>query len=201
MLCESADVNSTAMIDESASVWHLAQVREGARIDAGVVIGRGVYIGPGVHIGANSKIQNYALIYEPSKLEAGVFIGPGVILTNDLRPRAVNPDGFPKASQDWEPVGVTVLEGASLGARAVCVAPITIGRWSMVAAGAVVVDDVPDHALVVGVPARRIGWVSRDGARLERVPGSEDRWECSNSGTKYRETSKGTLVELPSPIN
>jgi UDP-2-acetamido-3-amino-2,3-dideoxy-glucuronate N-acetyltransferase len=196
MLNESADISATAFIDESASVWHLAQVRELANIGSGVIVGRGAYIGPGVRVGANSKIQNFALVYEPAELGVGVFIGPGVVLTNDHRPRAVNPDGSFKTSKDWESVGVTVRDGASIGARAVCVAPITIGRWSMVAAGAVVIDDVPDFALVVGVPARRIGWVGRQGSRLERVSGSDGLWMCPVTSTKYQETAPGTLNEV-----
>ena len=196
MISDSSDINATASVDDSASVWHLAQVREGALIAAGAIIGRGAYIGPGVRVGANSKIQNFALIYEPAELGAGVFIGPGAVLTNDHRPRAVNPDGSQKTLNDWEPVGVTVLDGASIGARAVCVAPITIGRWSMVAAGTVVIDDVPDFALVVGVPARRIGWVGRQGARLETVSGSSGLWRCPVTSMMYQESTPGILNEL-----
>lgn len=196
MLSESADISATAKIADSAIVWHLAQVREEAHIEAGAIVSRGAYVGPGVRVGVNTKIQNFALIYEPAELGVGVFIGPGVVLTNDHRPRAVNPDGSLKTSKDWEPVGVTVLDGASIGARAVCVAPVTIGRWSMVAAGAVVIADVPDFALVVGVPARRIGWVGRQGSRLERVSGSEDLWICPVTSIVYQETVPGTLNEL-----
>jgi len=193
---ESADVSEAASIHDSANVWHLAQIREGACLEAGVVVGRGAYIGVGVRVGANSKIQNFALVYEPAVVGAGVFIGPAAVLTNDQRPRAVNPDGTLKSATDWEPVGVIVMEGASIGARAVCVAPVTIGSWSMVAAGAVVVTDVPDFALVVGVPARRIGWVGRSGSRLGRVPGSNDLWVCPVTSVKYREIGSEKLVEL-----
>jgi UDP-2-acetamido-3-amino-2,3-dideoxy-glucuronate N-acetyltransferase len=200
MLSKSADISSTAIIEESANVWHLAQIREEAHVGAGVVVGRGAYIGPGVRVGKNSKIQNFALIYEPADLGDGVFIGPGAVLTNDQRPRAVNPDGSSKTSKDWEPVGVTVLEGASIGARAVCVAPITIGRWSMVGAGAVVIDDVPDFAIVVGVPARKIGWVGRCGSRLERVSSSNDLWVCPVTFMRYQETNHETLIELSALI-
>jgi len=196
VISKSADISATAKIDESANVWHLAQVREKAHVGAGVVVGRGAYIGPGVKVGMNSKIQNFALIYEPAELGVGVFIGPGAVLTNDHRPRAVNPDGSLKTSKDWKPVGVTVLEGASIGARAVCVAPITIGRWSMVAAGAVVIDDVPDFALVVGVPARRIGWVGRQGSRLE-LSESDGLWTCPSTLRRFQETPQGLLIELP----
>ena len=200
MKCASADVSETASVHDSASIWHLAQVRENATIASGVVIGRGAYVGAGVSVGANSKIQNFALVYEPATLGVGVFIGPGAILTNDHRPRAVNPDGSLKSVADWEPVGVTVLDGASIGARAVCVAPITVGRWSMVAAGAVVVDDVPDFALFVGVPARHAGWVGRHGSRLERISGSTELWECPISGKRYRENGQGVLAELSGSV-
>jgi len=189
----SADVDPTAQIGDGSSVWHLAQVRDGARIGAECVIGRGAYIGSGVQIGPRCKVQNYALIYEPAVLEAGVFIGPAVVLTNDTFPRAVNPDGSLKSAEDWEPTGVVVREGASIGARAVCVAPVTIGRWATVAAGAVVTRDVPDYALVVGVPARQIGWVGRAGVPL--VDAGENRWTCPVTGDSYEQVEH-TLVPL-----
>jgi acetyltransferase-like isoleucine patch superfamily enzyme len=197
MRSESADVHPSAVVDQDSTIWDLAQVRENAEIASGVVIGRGAYIGIGVRVGTNSKIQNYALVYEPADIGAGVFIGPAAVLTNDQRPRAVNPDGSLKSLSDWDPVGVQVREGASIGARAVCVAPITVGRWSMVAAGAVVVSDVPDFALVAGVPARHIGWVSRKGSRLARVPTSGDLWECPDTFARYQQISPQELIELP----
>jgi acetyltransferase-like isoleucine patch superfamily enzyme len=198
MWCESADVHPSVVAHEDSAIWHLAQVRENAEICSGVVIGRGAYIGVGVRVGANSKIQNFAQVYEPAEIGAGVFIGPAAVLTNDQYPRAVNPNGTKKSTSDWDPVGVQVLEGASVGARAVCVAPVTIGRWSMVAAGAVVVSDVPDFALVVGVPARRIGWVGRKGARLVRVSTSNDLWECPITLLRYRQVSPEMLIEITS---
>lgn len=181
----SADVSADAAIGSASSIWHLAQVREGAVLGTNCVVGRGAYIGSGVVIGDNCKIQNYALVYEPANLGDGVFIGPAVVLTNDTYPRAINPDGSPKSAQDWEPVGVTIRDGASIGARATCVAPVTIGEWATVAAGAVVVKDVPSHALVAGVPARRIGWVGKAGVPL--VAAGADRWECPVTGERYVE--------------
>ncbi len=181
----SADVAADVVCGAGSSIWHLAQVREGAVLGAGCVIGRGAYIGSGVTLGDNCKVQNYALVYEPAVLEAGVFVGPAVVFTNDHFPRAVSPDGRVKTGDDWHPVGVTCREGASIGARAVCVAPVTIGRWAMVAAGAVVTKDVPDFGLMVGVPARRIGWVGRAGVPLElSEPGV---WRCPTTGAVFHE--------------
>ena len=189
----SADVDERAEIGAGTSVWHLAQVREEAVLGTGCVIGRGAYIGTGVRLGDNVKVQNYALVYEPAVVGDGAFIGPAAVFTNDHRPRAVNPDGTLKRAEDWHPVGVTVGEGAAIGARAVCVAPVAIGRWAMVGAGAVVTADVPDHALVVGVPARRVGWIGRAGERLE--PEGEGRWRCPATKALYRETESGIVEE------
>lgn len=194
----SADVHPSATIGAAADVWHLAQIRENADLAEGVIVGRGAYIGVGVAIGRNSKIQNFALVYEPAKLGEGVFIGPAAVLTNDLRPRAVMPDGSKKSAADWYPVGVTVCDGASIGARAVCVAPITVGRWAMVAAGAVVTRDVPDFALVVGVPARRVGWVGRTGEQLVPDPDDLTVLRCPATGAEYVLKSPDRLVERPS---
>ncbi len=190
---ESADVSPDAQIGEGSSVWHLAQVREGAVLGKNCIVGRGAYVGTGVVMGDNCKLQNYALVYEPARLEAGVFVGPAVVFTNDHFPRSVDPDGKLKRGDDWEAVGVTCLEGSSIGARAVCVAPVTIGRWAMVAAGAVVTKDVPDFALVAGVPAKRLRWVGRAGVPLEpgEAPGS---WVCPQTGTTYLEHDN-TLTE------
>ncbi|MDC4232631.1 acetyltransferase [Actinomyces sp. B33] len=192
---QSADVDPTAVVGSRTRVWHLAQIRQGARIGDDCVIGRGAYIGAGVSVGAASKIQNHALVYEPADLGPGVFIGPAAVLTNDRFPRAANPDLTVKTGRDWQRVGVVVREGASVGARAVCVAPVTIGRWALVAAGAVVTRDVPDFALVAGAPARRVGWVGRAGVPLDPDPHEEGVLVCPATGARYRLTADGALVE------
>lgn len=188
----TADVADSAIIGDGSKVWHYAQIRENATIGADSIIGRGAYIGSGVVMGDGCKVQNYALVYEPAQLGAGVFIGPAAVLTNDHFPRAINPDGTPKSAHDWEPVGVTILEGASIGASATCVAPITIGRWALVGAGSVVIKDVPDFALVVGSPARRVGWVGKAGVPL--VKEGDGTWRCPQSDDRYVEID-GALRE------
>lgn len=187
----SADVSEQAILGDGTKIWHLAQVREDAVLGENCIVGRGAYVGTGVKIGDNTKIQNYALVYEPAVLGKGVFIGPAVVLTNDTYPRSISPDGSLKSAHDWTPVGVTVEEGASIGARAVCVAPVTIGRWATIAAGAVVAKDVPAFALMVGVPARRLGWVGKAGFPLKAEGGF---WVCPETGAKYVEDGN-TLKE------
>lgn len=192
-IADSADVSPNATIGSGSSIWHLAQVRENAVLGQNCIIGRGAYIGTGVRMGDNCKVQNYALVYEPAVLGAGVFIGPAVVLTNDTYPRAVTPDGQLKSAHDWEPVGVVIGDGASIGARATCVAPVVIGAWATVAAGAVVVKDVPDFALVVGVPARRVGWVGKAGVPLTQTePGV---WVCPTTGSRYLEADGVLALE------
>lgn len=160
---DTAIVDMTALLNDGAKVWHYAQIREGVVLGKNVIVGKGVYIGPKVYVGDNSKIQNGAMIYEPAKIHDGVFIGPGVIFTNDHYPRAINSNKTQKSAHDWEAVGVEVEEGASIGAGAICVAPVKIGRWAVVAAGAVVTKDVPPFTLVMGVPAREVCKVDHDG--------------------------------------
>jgi acetyltransferase-like isoleucine patch superfamily enzyme len=182
---QTADVDSRALLGPGTTVWHLAQIREDARLGSGCIVGRGAYVGPGVVLGDNVKLQNYALVYEPARLEDGVFIGPAAVLTNDLYPRSVDVAGKIKRPADWDARGVVVREGASLGARVVVVPGRVIGRWAMVAAGAVVTRDVADYALVAGVPARHIGWVGRAGERL--LAEGPDHWRCPRTGDLYDE--------------
>jgi UDP-2-acetamido-3-amino-2,3-dideoxy-glucuronate N-acetyltransferase len=184
-IAATADVDPLAVIGDEVTIWHLAQVREGARVGAGSSLGRGAYVGPGVSLGVNCKVQNYALLYEPAVLGDGVFVGPAVVFTNDTFPRAINVDGSRKSADDWHAVGVVVGTGASIGARAVCIAPVRVGRWALVAAGAVVTRDVPNFAIVAGVPARQVGWVGEAGVPLVA---SGELFRCPATGRFYRET-------------
>lgn len=192
-ILESAVVHPSAKVGPGSTIWDLAQVREGAVIGSNCIIGRGAYIGSAVRIGDNCKIQNLAHVYEPAILGNGVFIGPSAVLTNDQYPRAVNVDGSIKLGSDWEPVGVEIYEGASIGAGAICIAPLKVGAWALVAAGAIVKDDVPSFALVAGVPARMIGWVGRAGKPLIKI--DESSYMCPVTGSKYRELTPDQLVE------
>ena len=187
-------IDAGATIHVSANIWDLAHVRESAEIGAETIVGRGAYIGAGVIIGSRCKIQNAAQIFEPAVMEDGVFVGPGAILTNDRSPRAINEDLTLKRATDWEPVGVHIERGASVGAGAICVAPVRVGSWAMIAAGAVVVADVRPFELVAGVPARHIGWVSQAGYRLETV--NEDTLRCPRTCQEFRILPSGNVEPL-----
>lgn len=172
-------VDDDVVLGEGVVIWGSCRVRTGARIGAETWLGTAVYVGAGVVIGARCKIENAAQVFEGSRLGDGVFIGPGAILTNDRHPRAVTPEGNLKGPGDWEQAGVTAETGASVGARAVVVAGARLGKWSMVAAGAVVTRPVEPYELVAGVPTRRLGWVCRCAHRID-PPGA-----CSACGRRY----------------
>jgi acetyltransferase-like isoleucine patch superfamily enzyme len=185
VVAATADVDASAVIGSGSRIWHLAQVRENARLGSGCIVGRGAYVGPGVVIGNNVKLQNYALVYEPAQLEDDVFIGPAAVLTNDMFPRSVDVSGKLKRAEDWHAQGVIVRQGASIGARAVTVPGREIGRYALVAAGAVVTRDVPDYALVVGVPGRQVGWVGKAGDPL--TDEGDGMWRCPRTAELYQE--------------
>jgi UDP-2-acetamido-3-amino-2,3-dideoxy-glucuronate N-acetyltransferase len=177
MIHQTAVIEEGAIIGEDVKIWQDAHVRSGAVIGDKVIIGRNVFIDAGVRVGRCCKIQNSAMLYQGTEVADGVFIGPGVVVTNDVHPRAVTPQGQLKTSDDWSLKGVVILEGASIGAGAVLLAGITVGRWAMIGAGAIVLEDVPPHTLVVGVPARAVNLVCYCGRS------SSDRCrECGWSG-------------------
>ena len=187
-----AVVNPEALVHPTVQIWAGSLVRERAEIGENTSLGRDCYVGPGVKIGKNCKVQNQALIYEPCVIGDGVFIGPRVVITNDLNPRAVTSDGVSKTHLDWTPRAAKIESGASLGAGVITVAGVKIGKWAMIAAGAVVTTDVPDHALFAGVPARQIGWVSDEGFKLEAIEG--DLLKCPSTGKLFRLIDKGSIV-------
>ena len=169
-------------------------IRENAVVGAGSIIGAGVYVGAGVRLGRNCKVQNNALLYEGVELEDGVFVGPQVCFTNDFLPRAVNPDLSLKTAEDWEVGRTLVREGASVGAQAVVVTGVTIGRWALVGAGSVVSRDVPDHALVYGQPARLRGWVCYCARRLEVNEGAGWCAHCQRRVALPQEAAASSTV-------
>ncbi len=171
---ETARVAPDAVIGEDTKVWNEAQVREGARVGRQCVLGKGVYVGAGVVIGDRCKLENRASVFEGATLEDGVFVGPHAAFLNDKHPRAVTPDGRLKGPADWTVSPTRAREGASIGAGALILPGVTVGRWAMVGSGAVVTRDVPDFALVVGNPARVVGYVCRCGARAADPPAPED---------------------------
>ena len=165
----TADLESDVSIGPGTSIWHRAQVRTGARIGAECVIGRDAFIDAGVVLGDRVKVQNLALVYHGVTIEDGVFIGPNAILTNDRYPRSITASGELARAEDWTVSPIRLQHGCSIGAGAVVVAGTDVGRFATVGAGAVVTRSVPDHALVAGSPARRLGWVCACGARLGRA--------------------------------
>lgn len=206
----TADLEADVRVGPGTAIWHRAQIRRGAQIGAECIIGRDAFIDEDVRIGDRVKIQNAALVYHGVTVEDGVFIGPNAILTNDRYPRAITTSGELARAADWEVSPITLRTGASIGAGAVVVAGVDVGRFAMVGAGAVVTRDVPDHALVVGNPARRLGWVCACGRRLvepttgepataELVPGAELLCRSCDRRYAYVPDPEG-LVEEPTPV-
>ncbi len=175
MIHPSAIVDEGAQLGAGTHVWHFAHVCAGARIGAGCSLGQGVFVANDVTIGANVKIQNNVSVYDAVTLEDDVFCGPSMVFTNVHNPRAAVP-------RKAEYRKTLVKRGATLGANCTVVCGTTIGRYAFVGAGAVVSRDVADFALVVGVPAKRIGWVSRHG---ERLAFANDEALCPATGERY----------------
>ena len=192
-IAPNASVSEVAILAENTTIWDFSKVRENAIIGENTIIGSFVYIDANVRIGANCKVQNSAMIFDPANIHDGVFIGPGVIISNDKNPRAINQNGSLKGGSDWEKCGVEVFEGASIGAGSICVAPIKIGKWALVGAGSTVVSDVKNFALVIGTPARQVGWVGKAGFKLNKI--GDELFECPKSSQKYK-ILNSELIEI-----
>jgi acetyltransferase-like isoleucine patch superfamily enzyme len=175
----TAEVEEGAQIGANTRLWHFVHVRAGARIGADCNLGYNVYVDSGAVIGNNCKLQNRVSVYRGVTLEDGVFVGPHATFTNDKYPRAVTAEGTTVSEEDWTPVETLVRYGASIGAGAIILPGLTIGRWAMVGAAALVTADVPDQGLVVGSPARLIGYACRCGQRMRYEGG---RWLCQHCG-------------------
>jgi UDP-2-acetamido-3-amino-2,3-dideoxy-glucuronate N-acetyltransferase len=193
MIHPTAEVSPEARIGRGTRIWHEAQVCEGAVVGADCIIGKGVYVGPGVVVGERVKIQNHASLYPALTVEDGVFIGPHVVFTNDRYPRSITPEGRLLTDADWEPAATLVRHGASIGAGAVITCGVTIGRWALVGAAALVAHDVPDHGLVMGAPARLVGYVC-DCARKLEPEGEPGHWRCPACGRTFE------LAPLPGRV-
>lgn len=190
-------VHPTALIDEEVEIgegtkiWHFSHILRGSRIGKNCVLGQNVVVGPFVRVGNNCKIQNNVSLYYGVELEDGVLCGPSCVFTNDKYPRA-----FIERRNEF--LQTRVKQGATLGANATIMCGTTIGRFAMVGAGAVVTQDVPDHALVLGNPARQVGWVCECGETLEEIQ-PESLYHCARCDLMYQRTLKGLERAHPSP--
>lgn len=180
---ESSYVDDGAIIGDDTKIWHFCHIQSGAVIGKACSLGQNVNVANNVRIGNHVKIQNNVSVYEGVELEDHVFCGPSCVFTNDLTPRAK----YPKGSANYEKT--LIGTGASIGANATIVCGHSVGPWAMIGAGAVVTTDVPNHALMLGVPARRVGWVCECG---EPLP---DTFCCKSCGRRYEE-SEGRFREV-----
>lgn len=186
---ESSYIDSGVTIGENTKIWYFCHVQSGAVIGKNCSFGQNVNIAGNVRIGDGVKVQNNVSIYEGVELQDYVFCGPSMVFTNDLTPRAK----YPKGSAGYK--RTLVCTGASIGANATIVCGNTIGRWAMIGSGAVVTKDVPDHALMVGVPARQSGWVCECGCVLDK------QLHCKSCGRQYRTSAEGLVEEKAAPAS
>ena len=182
---ESAYIDDNCKIGEGTKIWHFSHIQSGVKIGNHCVLGQNVNIGNNVTIGNNVKIQNNVSIYEGVTLEDYVFCGPSAVFTNVLNPRSE----FPQRGSEYY-LPTVVKYGASIGANATILCGINIGRFAFVGAGAVVTKDVPDYALVVGSPAKVVGWMCRCG---DRLGDSKEMLKCQKCGRNYSRVDKGIV--------
>lgn len=184
---ETAIVDDGARIGEGTRIWHWTHVSPGARIGKDCSLGQNVFVGNKVVIGDNVKIQNNVSVYDNVTLEDDVFCGPSMVFTNVYNPRS-------HISRKQEYRDTLVRRGATMGANCTVVCGVTIGEYAFIGAGAVIIRDVPAFALMAGVPARQIGWMSRYGEQLELPLAGEASATCPHTGDRYR--LRGTQCEL-----
>ena len=182
---ESSYVDEGAAIGKVTKIWHFSHILSGAKIGEHCNLGQNVSIAGGTVIGNHVKVQNNVSVYEGTVIEDDVFLGPSCVLTNVTNPRS---QVIRKALYEK----TLIRRGASIGANATVICGITIGRYAFIAAGAVIAKDVPDYALMIGVPARQKGWMSRHGHVL-KDPGPDGVYACPESGLRYREVEQGVL--------
>lgn len=185
---ESAIVDAGAQIGEGSRVWHFVHVCGGAKIGRGVSLGQNVFVGNKVVIGDYCKVQNNVSVYDNVTLEEGVFCGPSMVFTNVYNPRSL-------IERKDEYRNTLVKKGATLGANCTIVCGVTIGEYSFIGAGAVVNKDVPAYALMVGVPAKQIGWMSEFGEQLDLPLEGEAQVACEHTGAIYRLNGKVVTKE------
>jgi UDP-2-acetamido-3-amino-2,3-dideoxy-glucuronate N-acetyltransferase len=188
MVHPTADIESGVTIGLRTRIWARSHLRRGASVGDDCVIGENVLIDLDVQMGSRCKIQSNALLYHGTVLEDEVFVGPAACFTNDRYPRAATRDGRLKDDSDWVVSGVMVERGAAIGAHVVVVGGVRLGAWSMVGSGAVVTRSVPAQAIVVGNPARRIGWACRCGHPLDAA------LVCATCGTRHTLVGDTALV-------
>jgi UDP-2-acetamido-3-amino-2,3-dideoxy-glucuronate N-acetyltransferase len=174
---ESSFVDQPCTIGPHSRIWHFCHVREEAVIGSDTQLGQNCYVGKGVRIGSGCRIQNGVSVYENVRLEDEVFVGPGAVFTNVINPRAAVP-------RKDEFKDTLVRRGVTIGANATILCGTTLGRWSMIGAGAFVRQDVPDFALMVGIPARRIGWMTIHGESIRNLIVGE-KYTCPATGAVY----------------
>jgi UDP-2-acetamido-3-amino-2,3-dideoxy-glucuronate N-acetyltransferase len=191
LIHSSACVDAGSRIGDGTQIWHFSHVMAGAVIGRGCTLGQNVFIASGAKLGDHVKIQNNVSVYDGVELEDEVFCGPSCVFTNVKNPRA-------ELSRKSEFVSTRVRRGATLGANATVVCGADLGRYALVGAGAVVTGRHPDYALLLGVPARQIGWISRHGHRLD-ARDSDGNLLCPESRFRYREHASGTLSCLDQP--
>ena len=187
---ESSYIDPGAQVGDGTKIWHFSHVMPGAVIGSGCTLGQNVVVMPGTKIGDNVKIQNNVSIYEGVILEEDTICGPSCVFTNVINPRS-EISRKDKFQRTW------VKRGSTIGANATIVCGVTLGEYSFIGAGAVVTSDVPAFGLVLGVPARRVGWMCRCG---ERLPMVREETACSACGTGYQERDGGLYLVDPPPV-